>query len=56
MQLKKGRVQMSVEVLSFVGRASTIFRGMRELTEGNFYFIEDQYFIDFPDPSLMKVD
>jgi len=24
------------------------------LTEGNFYFIEDQYFIDFPDPSLMK--
>jgi hypothetical protein len=24
------------------------------LTEGNFYFIEDQYFIDFPDPLLMK--
>jgi len=24
------------------------------MTEGNFYFIEDQYFIDFPDPFLMK--
>ena len=24
------------------------------MTEGKFYFIEDQYFIDFPDPLLMK--
>jgi len=33
---------------------SLYFKGTQSMDVGHFYFINDQYYIDFPDPYLMK--
>ena len=49
MRLIRDRVQMFAPSLTGWGFFSEVF-----MNNGHFYFINDQYFIDFPDPFLMQ--
>ena len=49
MRLTKGRVQMFCPILRGMGLFSEVL-----MDNGHFYFINDQYFKDFPDPYLMQ--
>ena len=51
MRLTKGRVQIVEAPLHFGAELLSLRCKMQE---GHFYFINDQYFIDFPDKCLMQ--
>lgn len=67
MQLKQGRVQMSAATRNAAYKSSSsnvsglhsrgwslFYSQEKEMETGHFYYIDDSYFVDFPDPYLMK--
>ena len=49
------QIRSSSNVLRFCSRGRSLFLTIGEEMEiGHFYYIDDQYFKDFPDPYLMQ--